>query len=122
MRALWSLDYGLNFYFLSLIYLFKCPVSKFLFRFFLDKDQNDSKYEEASINNSRMTGGMQNTSNLQRSPFVAQNSQSQTLRDTSNLKGKIVSLEVSKSLTVNFTLFSRNPSKYRTWSDNLLKN
>jgi len=43
---------------------------------FLDKDQNDSKYDEGSINNSRMTGGMQNTSGVQRSPFVAQNSQS----------------------------------------------
>lgn len=95
MRALWSKDDCLNFSLLSLIYLFKCPVSKFLFQFLLDKDQNDSKYEEASINNSRMTGGMQNTSNMQRSPFVAQNSQSTTLRDTSNLKGKIISLEVS---------------------------
>ena len=80
----------------SYCYLFlKCPVSQPLLLSFLDKDQNDSKYDDGSINNSRMTGGMQNTSGMQRSPFVAQNSQSQTLRDTSNLKGKIVSLEVS---------------------------
>jgi len=62
-------------YLVAFSYLFlKCPVSKFQSLAFIDKDQNDSKYEDASINNSRMTGGMQNTSNMQRSPFVAQNS------------------------------------------------
>jgi len=56
-------------------YLFlKCHVSLIDLPSFLDKDQNDSKYDEGSINNSRMTGGMQNTSGVQRSPFVAQNS------------------------------------------------
>ena len=73
----------------------KCPVSNNSSLNLIDKGNNDSKYEEvASLNNSRITGGPHNVSGMQRSPFVAQNSQTSTLRDTSNLKGKIVSLEV----------------------------
>lgn len=81
----------------------KCLVSNNSTLKFIDKGNNDSKYEEvASLNNSRITGGPHNVSGMQRSPFVAQNSQTSTLRDTSNLKGKIVSLEV-RFYSVNLT-------------------
>lgn len=51
-----------------------CKLSLFHKTLSLDKEHNDSKFEDASLNNSRITNGAHNTSGIQRGPFVAQNS------------------------------------------------
>jgi len=56
----------------------------------VEPGQQDSKMLEGSMHQSRVSGGTRN-------PFSGAMSNTQSVTDTSNLKGKIVSLEVGHS-------------------------